>query len=106
QGAVGCIVGGTVGTTASLYIGAANIINLIAGGGAPPASPAALYAAVAGVVFATFCAVGQSVTPLVVKTYHDYYAPPENRPTVVPPLGPQQPPYMSQFERKARVRLQ
>ncbi|MGE4220857.1 MAG: hypothetical protein AB7G39_15525, partial [Alphaproteobacteria bacterium] len=58
QGAVGCIVGGTVGTTASLYIGAANIINLIAGGGAPPASPAARYAAVAGVVYATFCAGG------------------------------------------------
>ena len=102
QGAVGCIVGGTVGTAASLYIGAANIINLIAGGGAPAASPSALYAAVAGVVFATFCAVGQSLTPLAVKAYRDYYAVPYV-PSSPPPL--QQPPYMSQFERKARFEL-
>jgi len=103
QGAVGCILAGSVGTAATLYIGAANILNLIAGGGAPAASPSALYAAVAGVVFATFCGVGQAVTPVVAKAYRNYYAVPYTPPA---PLLPQQPPYMSQFQRKARLESQ
>lgn len=68
-GSLGCIIGGTVGTVAAVAIGGPNIINLIAGGVVPAATPGALYTALAGVVFASFCAVGQAATPVVLLAY-------------------------------------
>jgi hypothetical protein len=70
-GSLGCIVGGTLGTAAAIAIGGPNIINLIAGGIVPAATPGALYTALAGVVFASFCAVGQAATPAVLLAYRN-----------------------------------
>ena len=77
QGSLGCIVGGTLGTVGAFLIGGENIINLIAGGLVPVSSPAALYAAMGGVVFASFCAVGQAMTPMAVYLYRRYVSEPE-----------------------------
>jgi hypothetical protein len=77
QGSLGCIVGGTLGTAGAALIGAENIINLIAGGIVPAANPVALYAAMGGVVFASFCAVGQAMTPMAMYLYRRYVAEPE-----------------------------
>lgn len=83
---LGCLVGGTVGMAGALAIGAANIGNLIAGGLVPAASPAALYASLVGVVFATFCAVGQAMTPLAIYGYKRFNEPAEEPgPTLVAP---------------------
>lgn len=77
QGSLGCILGGTLGTAGALLIGGENIINLIAGGLVPVSSPAALYAAMGGVVFASFCAVGQAMTPMALYLYRRYVSEPE-----------------------------
>ncbi|CAA7617026.1 conserved exported hypothetical protein [Candidatus Terasakiella magnetica] len=77
---IGCVVGGTVGTAAALSAGAENLVNVIAGGLVTPANPFVLYSSLMGVVFASFCAVGQAVTPLVL-----YYTDP---PPVLPPPLP------------------
>jgi len=73
RGSMGCLAGGVLGTAGALYIGGENIINLIAGGLVVPTSPAALYASLFGVVFASFCAVGQAMTPAVVYAYRRYF---------------------------------
>ena len=66
---LGCIVGGTTGTALSLSAGGMNVVNLIAGGLVPASSPVAMWVALGGVVFASFCSVGQAVTPTVLATY-------------------------------------
>jgi len=91
MGSMGCIVGGTAGTAISFLIGAENIINLIAGGLVPVSSPAALYAAMGGVVFASFCAVGQAMTPMAVYLYRRYVADPD----ASMPAAPSNPPMVS-----------
>lgn len=74
---IGCVVGGTAGTVAALSAGTENLINVIAGGLVRTANPVVLYTSLLGVVFASFCAVGQAMTPLVL-----YYAAP---PPAAPP---------------------
>lgn len=73
---LGCIVGGTAGTALSMTAGGMNVVNLIAGGLVPAASPVAMFVAVGGVVFASFCSVGQALTPAVLASY-SYFVPPE-----------------------------
>jgi hypothetical protein len=80
---LGCLVGGSVGMGAALAIGGINISNLIAGGIVPAANPAALYASLFGVVFATFCAVGQAMTPVAVYTYRRYVEEPVSEPLML-----------------------
>lgn len=65
----GCIIGGTVGTGVALAANAENLINVIAGGIVAPASPAVLAIGLAGVVFGTFCTIGQAFTPLYVHYF-------------------------------------
>lgn len=72
---LGCIVGGTTGTALSLSAGGMNVVNLIAGGLVPASSPVAMWVALGGVVFASFCSVGQAVTPTVLAAYA-YFVPP------------------------------
>lgn len=60
----GCVIGGTVGTGVAMAANAENLINVIAGGIVAPASPAVLAIGLAGVVFGTFCTLGQAMTPL------------------------------------------
>lgn len=87
---LGCIVGGATGMGAALAIGGLNISNLIAGGIVPAATPAALYASLFGVVFATFCAVGQAVTPVAVYAYRRYFEETDPPPPMVR-LAPERP---------------
>ncbi|MGE0719458.1 MAG: hypothetical protein AB7P02_28710 [Alphaproteobacteria bacterium] len=61
---VGCLVTGVAATALSLSAGSENLVNLIAGGIVQPANATVLYIGVFGVVFASFCAIGQAVTPL------------------------------------------
>ena len=61
---MGCLIGGTTATAAALLAGGRNVMNVIAGGGLVPANPAVLYIGLVGVVFASFCAIGQALTPL------------------------------------------
>lgn len=65
----GCVIGGTVGTGVTLAAGAENLINVIAGGLVAPASPAVLAIGLAGVVFGTFCTLGQAITPIYVHYF-------------------------------------
>ncbi|HYD68720.1 hypothetical protein [Azospirillum sp.] len=73
----GCLIGGTVGTGIAMAANAENLINVIAGGIVAPASPAVLAIGLAGVVFGTFCTLGQAVTPLYV---HYFVNQDENKP--------------------------
>ncbi|HYH20139.1 MAG TPA: hypothetical protein VD995_16125 [Azospirillum sp.] len=77
----GCVIGGTVGTGVTLAAGAENLINVIAGGLVAPASPAVLAIGLAGVVFGTFCTLGQAVTPL----YVHYFDNPKDAPATAEP---------------------
>ena len=70
---MGCLVGGTTGTALALLAGGRNVMNVIAGGGLVPANPGVLYIGLVGVVFASFCAIGQALTPL----YLHYVAGPD-----------------------------
>ncbi len=65
--AMGCLIAGVAGTGLSLASGLENVVNIVAGGTVVPVNQLALYTAVAGVVFGTFCAVGQAVTPLYLQ---------------------------------------
>jgi len=62
--ALGCLIAGSVGTGIAAMAGTRNVVHIIAGGHVMPASQLALYTAVVGVIFGTFCAVGQALTPL------------------------------------------
>lgn len=72
---VGCIVGGTTGTALSISAGGMNVVNLIAGGLVPAASPVAMWVALGGVVFASFCSVGQALTPAAMASYNYFVTP-------------------------------
>ena len=62
--AIGCVIVGTTATTLALAAGSENVVNIISGGLVTPTNQVALYTAMVGVVFGTFCAVGQALTPL------------------------------------------
>ncbi|MCC7271990.1 MAG: hypothetical protein IT561_04925 [Alphaproteobacteria bacterium] len=61
---VGCLISGTVATLAAMGAGGENLVNIIAGGTVAPTNTAVLYIGLVGVVFASFCAIGQAITPL------------------------------------------
>jgi hypothetical protein len=65
---LGCLIGGVTGTGVALLAGGGNVMNVIAGGGLLPSNPLVLYTGIVGVVFASFCAIGQALTPLYL--YH------------------------------------
>lgn len=81
---MGCLVTGSAGTTAALFAGGENLVNVIAGGVVSAANPVVLYVGLFGVVFASFCAVGQALTPL----YIQYVEGPQ---PIVPPPSPNMP---------------
>lgn len=62
----GCVLMGTAGTVAALTANSVNLLNVVAGGVVTPANPAVLYLGLAGVVFTSFCTLGQQLTPLYV----------------------------------------
>lgn len=65
-----CVAGGSAGTAAAVAAGAENLVNVVAGGVVAPNNRAVMIVGLAGVVFTTFCTLGQQLLPLV-----DYYAP-------------------------------
>jgi hypothetical protein len=83
---VACLVTGGTATLAALGFGWQNVTNLISGGVVPAAGPGAVALGLFGVVFTSFCAIGQALTPL----YLDFVngglpsAPVENLPPRVP----------------------
>ncbi|MSP49517.1 MAG: hypothetical protein EXQ95_09345 [Alphaproteobacteria bacterium] len=60
----GCLIGGAIGAALALAAGGQNLVNVIAGGEAIPANPVVLFTGLIGVVFASFCSIGQALTPL------------------------------------------
>jgi hypothetical protein len=64
KGAIGCVMGGTAGTALAFAAGSQNTVNIVAGGLVPSVNRAALYVGLVGVVFGSFCAIGQSLTPI------------------------------------------
>jgi hypothetical protein len=73
---IGCVIAGTAGVAGAVAAGGENLINLIAGGLVAPQNRAVLYIGLAGVVFASFCAMGQALTPVYLY-YTEPPAPPE-----------------------------
>ena len=61
---VACLVTGGTATLAALGFGWQNVTNLISGGVVPAAGPGAVALGLFGVVFTSFCAIGQALTPL------------------------------------------
>lgn len=61
---VGCVAVGLTGTSIAVLAGGENVVSILSGGLVVPVNQVALYTAIIGVVFGTFCAVGQAVTPL------------------------------------------
>ncbi len=65
----GCLIAGTLGTSMAIAVGSENVVNIVAGGLVAPASEAALTVAVVAVVFGSFCAVGQALTPIYLNIW-------------------------------------
>lgn len=61
-----CALVGGGASALTFAMGAENLVNVVAGGVVAPASPGILILGVTGVVFATFCTVGQALTPAAV----------------------------------------
>jgi hypothetical protein len=73
--AYACLIGGTIGTAAAFGAGAENLVNTIAGGIVPTANRGVLLLGIAGIVFASFCGIGQAIAPVYL-----YYTEPEPPP--------------------------
>jgi len=82
----GCLISGVFGTSLALYAGAENLVNVIAGGIVASGNSLVLYTGIVGVVFASFCAIGQALTPL----YLHYVDGPASNPVPAPNSAPQQ----------------
>lgn len=63
-GAWSCVALGSAGTAFAMVANSENLLNLVAGGVVTPANPTVLYLGLAGVVFTTFCTLGQQLSPL------------------------------------------
>jgi hypothetical protein len=72
---LGCLIVGTAGLGIALSADGVNLINVIAGGIVNPANQVVLYTSLVGVVFASFCAVGQALTPAAIMFYERYINP-------------------------------
>jgi hypothetical protein len=86
---VACLATGGVATLAALGFGWQNVTNLISGGVVPAAGPGAVALGLFGVVFASFCAIGQALTPLYLDLVHDVQLPPTLPPAGTAPSAPE-----------------
>jgi hypothetical protein len=90
---LGCLIAGTAGLGVALTADGVNIINVIAGGVVNPANQLVLYTSLVGVVFASFCAVGQALTPAALMFYERYISPEVESPPPPPSLRTKFSPY-------------
>lgn len=83
---VACLATGGAATAAALAFGWQNVTNLISGGVVPAAGPGAVALGLFGVVFTSFCAIGQALTPLYLDAVGaETVAGPRQPPPSVPP---------------------
>jgi hypothetical protein len=84
---VACLAVGSLASAATLLVGWQNVTNLISGGGSVPgATPSVVALGVFGVVFTSFCAIGQALTPLYLH-YFPEPSPAASRPPQPPPAS-------------------
>jgi hypothetical protein len=84
QQSIACVLVGGTATAGALSAGAENLVSVVAGGAVPIRNTAVLYLGVVGVVFATFCALGQALTPLALYAFEPVAPPPEPTGPVMP----------------------
>ena len=61
---MGCLITGSAATLAALGLGWENVTNLTSGGVVAGAGPGAAALGLFGVVFLSFCTIGQALTPV------------------------------------------
>lgn len=83
---IGCLILGTGFSGAAVLAGAENLINVVGGGVVPVNNSGILWMATIGLTFATFCAVGAALTPLLTETAA--VAPQPPAPRLAPPAAP------------------
>ncbi|MFO1039266.1 MAG: hypothetical protein U1E45_20675 [Geminicoccaceae bacterium] len=66
---IACLVTGSVATGLAVVAGWQNVTNLMSGGIVNATTPAAVGLALFGVVFGSFCAIGQALTPVFVNVF-------------------------------------
>jgi len=76
----GCLATGIPMMGVAAFAGDTELLLLFTGGTVVPTAPLALGMAVAGTVFASFCAIGALATPGVVRMWHMYYDEEEVKP--------------------------
>ena len=69
----GCLLTGVPMMGIAAFAGDTELLLLFTGGTVAPTAPLALGMAVAGTVFASFCALGALATPGIVRMWHMYY---------------------------------
>jgi hypothetical protein len=69
----GCLAAGGVATALGAIVGSDQMVLVFAGGSLAPTTPLGLALAVAGTVFASFCAVGALAVPAAVRLWREYY---------------------------------
>lgn len=77
---VGCLVAGTAGMAIAVMTDGVNLINVVAGGLVQPVSQTVLYTSLFGVVFGSFCLIGQALTPTALLLYDRYFPQPAPEP--------------------------
>jgi len=76
----GCLATGGVVMGLSAFAGYDELVLVFAGGSALPTTTVGNVVAVAGMIFASFCAVGAIATPALVRMWHQYNAVAETAP--------------------------
>jgi hypothetical protein len=76
----GCLGIGLPAMGIATFAGDTQLLLLFTGGTIAPTAPLALGMAVAGTVFASFCAIGALATPGIVRIWHIYYDGEETQP--------------------------
>ena len=74
QQSFGCLAGGLTGLGVPMAAGGSDVVNIIAGGVVPIGSNLALGTALVGVIFGSFCVIGQALTPsalYVIETFSE-----------------------------------
>jgi hypothetical protein len=80
---IGCLVAGTAGMGIAVMTDGVNLINVVAGGLVQPVSQTVLYTSLFGVVFGSFCLIGQALTPTALMLYDRYFPPAGPEPTAI-----------------------